>query len=400
MKTRYLSCLAVCVFSFAALAASAADLVLFDFTKPFDSAKILSTDAKVSAINSGSGSALRVTTGHQQPWPGITLAAPAGHWELSAYAQIALKLRNPGTNAVTVTCRVDNPGANGTDRCLSQPLALSPGQTGTLKVTLKRTRDDKLDGKLFGMRGYPVTLGGAGTIDASNITQLLVFVGRPSTDHRFEIQEIRAAGTYTPPTACITDATPFFPLIDTFGQYKHKDWPGKTRSLEDLKRKRQQEAEELARQPGPQDWDKYGGFNSGPQLKAIGFFRTQKVNGKWWLVDPEGHLFFSHGIDCVRMLDATPVEEREAWFEDFPGHQPEFAAFLSQNYALKGHYAGRRNPRCFSFAAANLVRKYGPEARQAYPPIIHQRLRSWGLNTIANWSDNSICRLHLTPYTD
>ena len=82
-------------------------------------------------------------------------------------------------------------------------------------------------------------------------------------------------------------------------------------------------------------------------------------------MDPEGRLFFSHGIDCVRMLDTTPIGERESWFDDFPGDKPEFARFRGQAYALHGHYAGK-NPECFSFAGANLMRKYGPEWQRIY----------------------------------
>jgi len=137
-------------------------------------------------------------------------------------------------------------------------------------------------------------------------------------------------------------ARPFFPFIDHFGQYKHAEWPGKTSSLDDLIRRRDLEAEELRTQPGPSDWDRFGGWATGPQLDGTGFFRTHTYKGKWWLVDPEGKLFFSHGIDCVlHDSDVTPIDERGSWFEDFPGTRADFRPFLSTSYALKGHYAGR-----------------------------------------------------------
>jgi hypothetical protein len=88
-----------------------------------------------------------------------------------------------------------------------------------LRVTLRRTSDDKLGGKLFGLRGYPVLAGGPGTIDAANLTQILLFVNRPKEGCVFEVNDLRASGSYTPPTAWTRDADPFFPLIDTFGQY-------------------------------------------------------------------------------------------------------------------------------------------------------------------------------------
>ncbi len=379
--------------------ASAADQPLLNFNDVTDPARFPTSAAVVTIAKAGAGAALLLTTGTNQTWPGVTLPAPDGHWDLSPFSQVALKVKNVGTNRGTLNCRVDNPGADGTKNCLNGSLTLNPGQSDTLRVLLRRASDDKLGGKLFGLRGYPVSTGGPGTVNPTNITQILLFVSQPKETHVFEVDDVRATGDYTPPTAWATDADPFFPFIDTFGQYNHKDWLGKIHSLAELKQQREAEAQELAAQPGPKDWDKYGGGAKGPKLAASGFFRTEKYRDKWWLVDPDGHLFFSHGIDCVRMVDTTPVEERASWFADFPGAQPEFAEFLGSGYALKGHYAGR-SPKCFAFAAANLKRKYGPDWKPAYATIIHQRLRSWGFNTIANWSDSGVFLMRRTPYTD
>jgi len=382
-----------------AVQSEATDQVLLDFKGDVDLSKVGATDAKVSIEKSAAGSALHVATGHQQPWPGVTLPAPSGLWDLSRFGHVAVALKNVGSTKVTISCRVDNAGADGTRHCVTGTLALGQGESGTLKVSLKRASDSQLDGKLFGMRGYPVAATGPGTIDAARITQVLVFLGKPTADHQFEIAEVRAGGSYSPPTAWVTDAAPFFPFIDTFGQYRHKPWPGKLHSLAELEQRRGQEAQALAADAGPKDWDPYGGWATGPQLKTTGFFRTEKWNGRWWLVDPDGHVFFSHGIDCVRMLDTSPIDERDTWFEDFPGDKPEFAQFFSNNTAIKGHYAGR-TPRCFSFAGANLARKYGADWKATYADLVHRRLRSWGLNTIANWSDSGVFLMRRTPYTD
>jgi hypothetical protein len=373
-----------------------ADSVLFDGR--FDPKHITTQDAVVEESRIATGRALHVVTGTLQQWPGITLHAP-GHWDLSGYVHVTVRLRNAGTNDVRVSCRVDNPGADGTKNCVTDSLALGPDQSGMLKVALKRTSDGKLGGKLFGMRGYPVTPGGPGTVDPKNITKILLFVNKPSASHTFELQDLRATGPYTPPTASVADAEPFFPFIDTFGQYKHRDWPGKVHSLTELAERRAEEAKELAAQPGPSEWDQYGGWKGGPQLAASGYFRAEKYRGKWWLIDPEGHLFWSHGIDCVRALDTTPIDERAEWFENFPGDQVALREFLSGGYALKGHYAGR-SPKTFSFSGANLWRKYGADWRQEYNEVIHRRLRSWGLNTIGNWSDETTRLMRRTPYTD
>jgi hypothetical protein len=46
------------------------------------------------------------------------------------------------------------------------------------------------------------------------------------------------------------------------------------------------------------------------------------------------------------------------------------------------------------------MRKYGTNWAADYPDVIHKRLRSWGLNTIANWSDEGTFLKRQTPYTD
>lgn len=381
------------------LLALTAERSLVNFDQAFDLKRVACSDASVAIVRTNGSSSLRITTGQQQPWPGVTLPAPDGRWDLSPFAQVVLQVKNVGPNRGTLNCRVDNPGADGTKNCVNGSLTLNPGQSDTLRVTLRRTSDDQLGGKLFGLRGYPVSAGGPGTVNTSNITQIVLFVSQPKEGYSFEVDDLRAIGEHTPPTAWAKDADPFFPFIDSFGQYKHKDWPGKVHSAVELQHRRETEAKELAANPGPPGWDQYGGWANGPQRKATGFFRTEKVDGKWWLVDPEGRLFWSHGIDCVRMLDATPIEERAAWFADFPGDQPDYREFLTSGFALKGHYAGR-SPKCFSFAGANLKRKYGDNWNQTYAATVHQRLRSWGLNTIANWSDAGIFLMRRTPYTD
>jgi len=391
----------VCFGSFLALAVKpfAGELTLVTITDSYEVSKIPTSDAAVSVASTGQGPTLRVATGHRGDWPGITLRAPDGRWNLAAFDQVTVSLKNSGKNRVTIYCRVDNAGADGTKHCVTESAALDPGKEGQIGVRLVRTASDKMGGKLFGMRGYPVAAGTEGTIDPEQITQLLVFVSKPTEDHVFDIRGIRAEGSYVSPTASTADASPFFPFIDTFGQYKHKDWPGKTHSLNEMKARREEEERVLTKGAGPRGWDQYGGWAEGPKLAASGFFRTQKYEGRWWLVDPEGHLFFSHGIDCVRMRDSTPVEGREDWFEAFPGKDPAFAGLLATGYALHGHYAGK-SPQSFSFAGANLVRKYGEGHQQTYPEIIQRRLRHWGINTIGMWSDETTRLLRRTPYVD
>ncbi len=374
-----------------------ADEPLFEFAASPDPASYRASDVKVTGVPFGDGRGLRLELGHAGDWPGLTLPAPQGHWDLSRRGFVALDIRNTGAAEVTVCCRVDNPGADGVKNCITGQTTIAPGTTATLQVTLRHRPVDPPKAKLFGMRGYPFSLGEQGTLDTRNVTGLVIFVPKPDRDHQFELGRVRAGGEHTPVPPWPADQ-PFQPMIDTFGQYRHRDWPGKVHSLDELRQRAVDEAAELAAQPGPAEWDRYGGWAAGPQLEATGFFRTAKHAGKWWLVDPDGHLFFSHGIDCVGMLDTTPITEREDWFADYPGSQPELAEFQGQGWSLHGHWAGKTST-CFSFAAANLKRKYGPDWRRRSAELAHRRLRSWGLNTVANWSNRAIWELRQTPYT-
>jgi len=104
-------------------------------------------------------------------------------------------------------------------------------------------------------------------------------------------------------------------------------------------------------------------------------------------------------MDCVGTDDWTPVTGRANWFQDFPGQEPEYRQFLSRGHSIMGHYEGQ-TPECFSFVEANLARKFGSEWKTIWPRVAQQRLRSWGINTIGNWSDRGVCAMRLTAYTD
>ena len=362
-----------------------------------DSEKRVSANGASFSVANGM---LHVETEHVDPWPGIKVTAPGGHWDLTPYAAIELQVKNLDSEPFQLLCRVDNPGADGILRCTNGSVRIEPGKSGRLRVTLKRTTDDNLGGWLFGMRGYPAGPGGPSSVNPAFVNQILVFFSKPATNHVFEIESIRAVDTYVPPTASSHDADPYFPFIDSFGQYRHKDWPGKIHSDAELVAQRDSETGDLEKHPGPANWDRFGGWKDGPQIEATGYFRVQKHEGKWWLVDPDGRLFFSAGIDTIGAPDATPIEERENWFADFSGANAEFAPFYKQDaFALLGHYGGRK-VHAFSFGLANLRRKYGVEWPSLSHEIIHRRLRSWGINTIGLWSDENLRLQQKTPYVD
>ena len=94
-------------------------------------------------------------------------------------------------------------------------------------------------------------------------------LGKPS----LEIRAVRLANE--DPGDALLEAKP---LVDQFGQWMGEDWPGKATSLEQLQAA--WAAEEKALGKGDFGYCKYGGYEAS-KAKATGFFRVEKIDGKW-----------------------------------------------------------------------------------------------------------------------
>jgi len=161
------------------------------------------------------------------------------------------------------------------------------------------------------------------------------------------------------------------PLVDEFGQWISDDWPGKVKTLDDLKLAWEQE--EASLQPGEFNYSKYGGYLN-TQVAATGFFRVEKINGKWWFVDPDGHLFLAAGMNGVRSGRGTRTGDRENIFVILPPKEFRQPA-----------RSGGSSPDV-SFSGWNLKRRYGTDWKQKWEEMALRRMDAWGLNAI-NWSD-------------
>jgi hypothetical protein len=390
----------------------AEDKALFDFGAGFSLEKVkVNPGAKLSTVREGDRQVPHVETDHEHPWPGIELRCPlpAGHWDLSAFSRVEVELRNPTDSVERLAVRVDSPGADGVSNCCGEGIELAPRSRGVVRVELRRRAAQGAKIELFGMNGYPPGVKGQGskdskpdqgTLDAAEVTNIVLFAPKPAEDLAFEVLAVRAAGTYELPSPLLDDPGKFFPFIDTFGQYEHRDWPGKTHSLQDLAAARDREARELDERPAPASFDRFGGWKDGPALKATGSFYAAKNQGTWWLVDPDGRLFFSQGIDSVSIGEgATPVDGRATWFADLPSPDSEFKNCYFRAFdVVHGHYQGQ-HPLCFDFARLNLMRKYGKDWHAISADLAHRRLRNWGLNTLGNWSSPDVYLKDKTPYT-
>ncbi len=79
------------------------------------------------------------------------------------------------------------------------------------------------------------------------------------------------------------------------------------------------------------DLNEFGGLKSGGG-KVTGFFHTEKINGRWWLVDPVGGLFLSKGVSSVNLGRSKVAKQAmKEKFTNEAGWAQGTAALLREN---------------------------------------------------------------------
>ncbi|MFO7974849.1 MAG: beta-galactosidase, partial [Candidatus Hydrogenedentota bacterium] len=177
------------------------------------------------------------------------------------------------------------------------------------------------------------------------------------------------------------------------------EWPGKIHSEEEMKTQYEHEIVELEAAPAIPGQDKLGGWADGPQFEATGWFRTEKRDGKWWLVTPEGHLFMSWGVNCLYHGNPTYITGREDWFEWLPKKDGPFGEFLGTYRALMMADPIVGEGETVRFYAMNQKRKFGDDWWGPFRELAYKRLCAWGFNTIGNWSRHGVLQRSPIPFT-
>ncbi len=370
------------------------EFVLFDFNNEINETNVKTDDAKFEVLKKENGAQLLVATNSNILKPGLVIHKPEGKtWDLNGYYQVKADVTNVGDTPMQVEFYVGNDPDELIKWYCSDYADLEPKESKTITVNLAWSdwiHQPQLD--IVGMRGTPGKL----KTDIDAIDQVSFYSRYAKVPNQFTVNNIRAVGKLK-----IKDTTNFFPFIDKFGQYKHKDWKGKTHSEDDIKKNAENELTEIAASPEPKNRNKYGGWTAGPKLKATGFFRTEKHDGKWWMVDPEGYLFWSNGVNCVSSRAVfTGTQYREKYYSELPAKDDkEYGQFYDVSlHSTHGFYHDKTPYDSYNFYEANLYKKYGNDWLKKYQDLSHKRLRSWGVNTIGFVSDNGALAQRKTPY--
>ncbi len=359
-------------------------------------------------------------------------------WDWSDYGSfgVALDIKNTGTESVQLNLDIKDSGGNGFTRSAVIPV----GSDKTYYAELKGADIDMDSGlrdnpEAWDFDGTKFTwMWGTEQLDTSSITDMSLSIISLQSDRSVSLDNIRLVSNPEQASGYLTG------IVDKYGQNAKIDFPGKIHSDAELARF-QTEEEASLKINTINDRSKYGGWKDGPTLKATGFFRSEKVDGKWALVDPEGYLFFSNGLANIRMSNTTTVTGRDfpqdtltqrspddLTPEDSLGLNPAPQEALSQRFlsskirkdmfqwlpepgdALANHYGYRRevhtgpvkHGETFSFYRANLERKYG----ESYPNSFMDdwrdktlaRMKNWGFTSFGNWVDPSFYDNERLPY--
>jgi len=177
----------------------------------------------------------------------------------------------------------------------------------------------------------------------------------------------------------LLDTEEDLPLVDQWGQRNLKGYSNKISSKEELFNF-EEEASFLASLPAAPATDEFGGYlNHNLNLNKTGFFNTQKVGDRWYLVSPEGNPFYSLGLNGVRRKSTlnnaalTKIEGREDLFEKVPAYADCPECFNEDSAYL-------------SFYNYNVKLKY--DSYEDWRKQVLHRLERIGFNTIGNWSDS------------
>nr|BAE97587.1 beta-agarase [Alteromonas sp. E-1] len=433
-----------------------ADKVLFDFEGKQLPAEISFFNAegslvKTSPNNSSASQALKVkfhSVEHEYTSLVIQPKSDAWNWSDIGDASLAFDIANDGEHSVQLFLDVSDAKGNNFTRSVSVPVGKSRVYYSKLSGhdMVSANPDSKVElNAASGLRGNPPTwsgddvqfiwMWGVMNLDLSAIKRISLSVQYALHNKEITLDNIRVIKSPAMNKDFLVN------LVDKFGQPAKVDFAGKIHSEAELQAATQSELKELNNGAPLADRSTFGGWKNGPKQPATGYFYPKKVDGKWWLVDPEGYLYFATGLDIIRLAnaytmtgydyDATTIEQRSAddltpedskgkilisdeaqktrhlvsktradMFEWLPKHTDPLGNHY--DYNRDAHSGPLLKGEAFSFYSANLERKYGETEPDSYlrqwEKVTVDRMLNWGFTSLGNWTDPKFYSNQRIPY--
>jgi len=333
---------------------------LLDIGNPGVIGKYELADCKARIVSEGPRKVLRVAFGHDQDWPHIRFSLDQLNLDAdwSAYGALAVTIRNPGEQTVTVTLVLGS--EDGKKRYVARA-RIRPDGKPRIILPLSGAK------RIIGMVGQPPFVemtpldrvpvaDGNSAMNPADVSFFQVSLDRPDDPITLEIHNVEL----------LSPIRHDGPFVDKFGQYNGADWPGKLHDESDFPKRLKKELTDLKAHPVIPGRNKFGGWANGPSRKATGHFSVTRHGDTWWLVDPEGKLFWSSGFGGVNIVESTRTftRGRETCYEWLPQEDSPLFRFLDQHGAM-------------DFYKANLLRKYGQTYDAAFYDMAVRRLPSW-----------------------
>ena len=330
--------------------------------------------------------------------PQVVVTPTQGTWNWHGRGELRLRVQNAMPWAVTLVVDIDGADAK---QHLHAVVGLPAGPAQTLVLPLHATSP-----LAFGMQvGPPMPLDERGrrvlvattvegSLDLSAVHAVRFSMPAPQAAQSLLLGKLDVVAG----EAALHDA--YAGIVDRYGQYTRGHWPEKIADDAALRAA----AKQVPPAAPATGEDGYGG-RLDVRLQKTGWFHAQKSGGRWWLVTPDGHGFFSLGVDAVTADgDRSYVQGRETMFAGLPADSGAWTAFWGtgdNRSAQQGAGAGRccDHGRWFDFYAANLYRIDGQGWPAAWRTRTLARLKAWGFNTLGNWSAPALDALHQLPYT-
>lgn len=181
-------------------------------------------------------------------------------------------------------------------------------------------------------------------------------------------------------------------ILDDLGQDARREWPGKTTSFSEFEQRVLEQHTQSEQSPRlVKNYSQWGGYKE-RTVETSGYFNTHHDGTRWWLVDPDGHPFWSAGLDCVSPATTS------ATYNGLDNGLPWTPALESEEYdsVMKTY---RDDLKMIDYLVAGLIKVFGfSHWYEAWTQIFIYLFHDIGFNSVGNWSDIALAQEKKLPY--